>query len=233
MNNFRKTVKPLACLINLFILITFGLSALAQPIQKVKYKGKKWSLYSSPHLNIYLEKGATELSPDFISQMEEKFLSLSDRIGFYPDEKTDILIYDQPPKKYQPQNLRTYHHVEALASSSQLLQEISLGISHQIIYEMMGKPTYKKLPEWFLLGGAKYALEGNSEGADWDQIDVNQLYKLSGEPAMQAGFNYWNGLTNTYGQDHFHKLLNLARILRDEKRAFHQLTGDNLEVKSY
>ncbi|MCS6794947.1 MAG: hypothetical protein RMJ97_00745 [Raineya sp.] len=119
-------------------------------------------------------------------------------------------------------------------------KEISFGIAQIFVNEMMYGGNIREilkngalltLPDWFMPGVAAYAADPwSSEMDDYmrNSIDFPQLkrpHKLTGKEAMLVGQSIWNYIAIKYGESNISNILNLTRIIRNEKDAIASTLG--------
>lgn len=119
-------------------------------------------------------------------------------------------------------------------------KELSFGIAQIFVNEMMYGGSIREilkngalltLPEWFMPGVAAYVAEPwSSEMDDYMRNNIQyrstrRPHKLTGKEAMLAGQSIWNYIGMRYGESNIASILNLTRIVRDEKEAIASTLG--------
>lgn len=119
-------------------------------------------------------------------------------------------------------------------------KELSFGIAQIFVNEMMYGGNIREilkngalltLPDWFMPGIAAYAADPwSSEMDDYmrNSIQYSQLkrpHKLTGKEAMLVGQSIWNYIAIKYGESNISNILNLTRIIRNEKDAIANTLG--------
>ncbi|MEH0154736.1 hypothetical protein V6R21_11395 [Limibacter armeniacum] len=120
-------------------------------------------------------------------------------------------------------------------------EELTLGISDAFIFEMMYGGSLKdmlknsyllNLPDWFMSGASLYMAEGWSQEMDDYMRDffsrnpkVGKIRYLEGQEASRVGQSIWNYMAEKYGKANVSSVLNLTRIVRDEKVSIENTLG--------
>jgi len=119
-------------------------------------------------------------------------------------------------------------------------KELSFGIAQIFVNEMMYGGSIREilkngalltLPEWFMPGVAAYVAEPwSSEMDDYMRNNIQyritrKPHKLTGKEAMLVGQSIWNYIGMRYGESNISSILNLTRIVRDEKEAIASTLG--------
>jgi hypothetical protein len=133
-------------------------------------------------------------------------------------------------------------------SHAELDQQIRSALAEllvtQLLYggnarEMIRNSTLLNLPPWYTKGLVKYLAEG------WTTIDDNLLYdavknnhfnnlnKLSGKQAVNAGHALWSYIVTTYGESFIPQLLYTTRVHRNPDPAFIFVIGSSQENLIY
>ncbi|MBS1651886.1 MAG: PD40 domain-containing protein [Bacteroidetes bacterium] len=103
--------------------------------------------------------------------------------------------------------------------------------------EMLRNSTLLNLPDWFTKGLAKYLSEGWNSYSDnllYDALKndhFNNLNKLTGTQAINAGYALWFYIIDSYGEAVIPNLLYMARVGRSPDNAMQYVLGlsmDNL-----
>ncbi|MDX1904447.1 MAG: translocation protein TolB, partial [Thermonemataceae bacterium] len=124
-------------------------------------------------------------------------------------------------------------------------KELSFGIAQIFTNEMMYGGSIREilkngallsLPDWFMPGVAAFTAEPwSSEMDDYmrNAIFYRQLkspHKLAAKEAQWVGHSIWNYIAIKYGEINISSILNLTRIVRDEKIAISSTLGLPYEV---
>lgn len=120
-------------------------------------------------------------------------------------------------------------------------KELARGIADGYLFEMMYGGSLKdalrnnlllNLPPWFMTGAANYIAYGWSQDMDdymqaffKDNKKRTKIEYLQGENGRIVGQSMWNYLVETYGKSNMASVLNLTRVIRDEKQAIENTLG--------
>lgn len=138
--------------------------------------------------------------------------------------------------------------VEVAFSGSKYLfeEDVKRCISDALIFEMMYGGSLKdmikssyllNLPNWFIIGASDYIARGWSRDMDDKVRDFFSRHPkkfpniryLEGGDAKIVGQSIWNYLVEKYGKSNMASILNLTRIVRDEKVAIQNTLGISYE----
>ncbi|NLR91051.1 LpqB family beta-propeller domain-containing protein [Flammeovirga agarivorans] len=135
----------------------------------------------------------------------------------------------------------------AFSGSKHLYEEdVKRAISDALIFEMMYGGSLKdmikssylmNLPNWFVVGASDYIARGWSREMDDKVRDFFSRHPkkfpniryIEGENAKIVGQSIWNYLVEKYGRSNMASILNLTRIVRDEKVAIQNTLGISYE----
>lgn len=215
---------------------------------RVQQKVFNWKYYSSTNFDVYYYEGGRDLALEATRFLESQFDRVTDLVGYHPYSKTKVLIYNSAAELEQS-NIGLNNNEFALGGETefykqlvevafpgtldQFKQELLEKLSAMLINEMMFGGSLKdmfqssilmNLPEWFILGAARYVADGwNMEMDDYvrqliqeDKIQFNKLY---GEEAALAGQSMWNFIAEKYGRSNISNILNYTRIIRNEEKS--------------
>ncbi|KXX70137.1 PD40 domain-containing protein [Flammeovirga sp. SJP92] len=138
--------------------------------------------------------------------------------------------------------------VEVAFSGAKYLfeEDVKRSIADALIFEMMYGGSLKdmikssylmNLPNWFIVGASDYIARGWSRDMDDKVRDFFSRHPkkfpniryLEGENAKIVGQSIWNYLVEKYGKSNMASILNLTRIVRDEKVAIQNTLGISYE----
>ncbi|MBB6459934.1 PD40 domain-containing protein [Flammeovirga kamogawensis] len=138
--------------------------------------------------------------------------------------------------------------VEVAFSGSKYIfeEDIKRSIADALIFEMMYGGSLKdmikssylmNLPNWFIVGASDYISRGWSREMDDKVRDFFSRHPkkfpnirfLEGDDAKIVGQSIWNYLVEIYGKSNMASILNLTRIVRDEKVAIQNTLGISYE----
>jgi Tol biopolymer transport system component len=222
---------------------------------RIQYKDFDWFYYSTDNFDVYYYAGGKENAKIAIEYLESEFDRITDLVGYSPYAKTKIFLYNSI-NDLQQSNIGIDDQVFTIGGQtsfvklqteiafpgtiSEFKKELVLKIAEMLINDMMFggsladmfQSTYlMTLPEWFILGAARYAAEGWSvEMDDYLRDAINdksfkKLNKFEGENAAILGQSVWNFIASRYGKSNISNVLNLTRIIRNEENSIASTLG--------
>ncbi|WP_020527485.1 hypothetical protein [Flexithrix dorotheae] len=228
---------------------------------RVQYKKMDWRYISTPNFDVYFYDGGYDVAKLAAKYAEDDFDRITDMVGFSPYNKTKILIYNSIID-LQQSNIGVYHQgfdeggqtnfvrseieLAFTGNKAQFKEELALGISDILIFEMMYGGSLKEifqssyllnLPEWFMAGAARYIAHGWDVEMDDYMRDimargkVKKITNIEGEDAKLVGQAVWNYIAEEYGKSNIANVLNLTRIVRNEEQSIQQTLG--ISFKSF
>lgn len=225
-------------LIGVFIIL-FTLSAESQTLTQEKEKGALWSVLKSENFNVHFIDIDKQKAEYVAEQAEMVFAKSTNIIGYLPVSKFDIYIN----KALTEKDLDLYdnkltHEILVKTPDDESINRLSFQFNYQLVLDMLGKQVYKRLPDWFVIGIADYITHEKVNQQEIESLYLQKLAKLSGEEAALTGSVIWNYIVQKYGEEKVADLINLSRILKDEKRGIQQTLGLSYEeliadVKQY
>lgn len=161
-------------------------------------------------------------------------------------QQSNIGIYYQGYKASgQTRFVRPEVEIAFNGNKSDYYKELTHGISDAFIFEMMYGGSLKdmlknsyllNLPDWFMTGASLYIAEGWSKEMDdyvRDFLSKNKklpkIRYLEGKEAIRIGQSIWNYMAEKYGKANVSSVLNLTRIVRDEKVSIENTLGISYE----
>jgi len=250
---FRFLVLSISFLLSNIIyaqntLITFGKN-------RVQYEKFEWKSYETDNFEIYYNKGGVRAAKFAAYYLEEQFNEITDVLGYTPYTKAKVLIYNSISDLQQSniglgkENLqiggqtnffKSQVEVAYTGSIEEFKQELRYGISQVYVHEMlyggslkdMLQSTYlSEFSEWFQLGAAAYIAKGWNEEMDnyvRNLVAEGKLKKptlFSDYDAIIIGQSVWNFIAEKHGKENISSILNLARIIRNEKNSVSSTLG--------
>jgi hypothetical protein len=227
---------------------TFGKS-------RVQYKKFYWRSLSTANFNIYYYDNGSRLANFATRFLETEFDKITDVLGYTPYYKSKIFIFNsiadlqQSNVDIENSNViiggqtdffKSLVEVPYTGSEVEFKKELRRGVAQMLIREMMFGGSLKemvqssylgKFSEWFLLGAANYVAEGWSEEMDDHLRDLFNSRRpkkpnlLSGKDAILVGQSIWNFIAEKYGSSNISSILNLARIIRNERNSIGNALG--------
>jgi hypothetical protein len=226
---------------------------------RVQYQRFDWQYITTNNFEVYYYEGGLELAQLAAQYAEEDFVRITDMVGFSPYNKTKLFIYQSITDLQQSnigitnqglsvggqtRFVRSEVEVPFTGNRSQFKKEIAYGIADVLIFEMMYGGNLKevlssnyllRLPEWFMAGAAKYIAEGWSIEMDdymrdlLSQKSFPKPHRMRGEEAAVVGQSIWNFIAEEYGKTNVSSVLNLTRIVRNEKSSIQGSLGITYE----
>jgi Tol biopolymer transport system component len=222
---------------------------------RVQYKKPYWRNKKTANFDIYYYDNGARLSDFAIRYLETEFDEITDILGYTPYFKSKIFIYNSISDLQQSNvgiddsNLIVGGQTELFKSQIEIpftgsevdfKIELRRGVALMLIREMMFGGSLKemlqssylgKFSESFLFGAARYVAEGWSEEMDDYMRDLFSSRRakkpnlLSGKEAALVGQSIWNYIAEKYGQSNISSILNLARIIRNERNSIGSALG--------
>jgi hypothetical protein len=222
---------------------------------RVQYKKFNWRSLNAPNFDVYHYDYGARLANFAVRYLETEFDNITDLIGYTPYFKTKIFIYNSISDLQQSNVgiddfnaiiggqtdfFKSQVEIPFTGSEVEFKKELRRGLAQMLIKEMMFGGNLKdmvqnsylgKFSEWFLLGAAAYTAEGWSEQMDdhlRDLIRTGKLRRpalLTGRDAVLVGQSIWNYVAEKYGKANVSSVLNLARIIRNEKNSISSALG--------
>jgi Tol biopolymer transport system component len=222
---------------------------------RVQYKKPYWRHKSTANFDIYYYDNGARLSDFAIRYLETEFDEITDMLGYTPYFKSKIFIYNSISDLQQSNvgiddsNLIVGGQTELFKSQIEIpftgsevdfKIELRRGVALMLIREMMFGGSLKemlqssylgKFSESFLFGAARYVAEGWSEEMDDYMRDLFSSRRakkpniLSGKEAALVGQSIWNYIAEKYGKSNISSILNLARIIRNERNSIGSALG--------
>jgi WD40 repeat protein len=221
-------------------------------VQKRKFK---WQYISTQNFDVYFFDGGRDLANYAARYAEQNFDKMCRVVGFSPYHKVKLIIYNSVADAQQSNIgiedpdievggytnfVKSRIEVPFRGSRTQFNKDIDQGIADVIINVMMYGGNLKDvvqssfllaLPDWFLAGASRYISEGWSiEMDDYmrDLVKKNKIKKpssMEGRQAHLVGQSIWNYIAKKYGEENMGNILNLTRIMRDEKESIENTLG--------
>ncbi len=222
---------------------------------RIQYKDFNWRNLSTLNFDIYYYDNGSRMANFATRYLESEFDEITDILGYTPYFKTKIFIYNSITDLQQSNvgidddNVITGGQTDFFKSQVEIpytgsevafKEELRRGIALMLIREMMFGGSLKdmlqssylgKFSEWFLLGAAAYVAEGWSEEMDdhirdlFDKRKTKKPNLLSDQDAVLVGQSIWNFIAEEYGIANISNILNLARIIRNERNSIGSSLG--------
>ena len=228
---------------------------------RVQYKPFDWQYYSTNNFDIYYYQGGGDYAKQAIDFLEEEFTRLTDILGYAPYAKTRIFLYNSVHDLQQSNRgidgaiftiggqtdfIKLQMEVAHPGNSVEFRKEIVYRLSRALLEDMMFGGSLAEifqssyllsLPRWFIDGAARYLAYGwDPEMDDFtrDYIGkkrIKKLIKIDGDVAGIIGQSLWNYIALVYGKSNISNILNLTRIIRNEKTGISSTLG--VDYKSF
>ncbi len=222
---------------------------------RVQYKAFNWKYLSTANFDIYHYDYGARLANFATRFLETEFDQITKILGYPPYYKSKIFIYnsisdlqqsnvgidnDQVIVGGQTEFLKSQIEIPYTGSEEEFKRELRRGVALLLVREMMFGGSLKdmlqssylgKFSEWFLLGAAAYVAEGWNEEMDDHLRDLMRKRRvkkpslLEGEDAILVGQSIWNFIAKEYGTTNISNILNLARIIRNERNSIGSTLG--------
>ncbi|WP_026999076.1 hypothetical protein [Eisenibacter elegans] len=222
---------------------------------RVQHKRFYWSYYKTDNFDIYFYDGGARMANLAARYLETEFDRLTNALGYLPSRKAKIFIYNSVDELQQSNIglgrealqvggqtnfINAQAEIPYTGSEISFKKELLYGVSYMFVTEMLYGGNIKDLlqntyggefSDWFIGGAAAYVAFGWNEEMD-DKIRSLVISKklkrpnlLTGEDAVIAGQSIWNFIAEKYGKNNLSNVLNLARILRNEKKSIASTFG--------
>lgn len=253
--------------IKLLVLVLLSNVAIGQHYttpfgqNRIQYKNLDWYYYSTNNFDVYYYPGGQEYALEAIDFLEEEFVTLTDKLGYAPYNKTKILIYNSI-HDLQQSNIgidgavytiggrtdfvKLQVEVAYPGQASQFRQDLFLKLTSTLIQDMMYGGSLAEifqnsylltLPDWFIDGAARYMAYGWTKEMDdylrdyMSRKKIKKLKRIDKESAAIVGQSIWNYIAVKYGESNISNILNLTRIIRKEENSIANTLG--LSFKSF
>lgn len=228
--------------------VTFGKN-------RVQYKSFNWRVLSTTNFDVYYYDNGARMANFASLFLEDQFDRITDLLGYTPYAKTKIFVYNSITDLQQSNVgldkdfvgnggktnfFKAQVEVPYTGNETKFKRELKLGVSQMFINEMMFGGSLKDMlqssyignfPEWFLEGAAAYVAEGWNHDMDNYMRDLFTHRKrrnpniTSGQEAIYVGQSVWNFIAEKYSKTNISNILNLARIIRNEKNSISSSLG--------
>ncbi|WP_027003583.1 BamA/TamA family outer membrane protein [Hugenholtzia roseola] len=224
---------------------------------RVQYRSFEWEFYASDNFDVYFYGGNESLARLTAQYAEAEFPRLTDLLGFSPYSKIRIFVYQsvedlqQSNIGIQEQGFRLGGQTNFAKSvveiafttdreayHKQLTREVADMMLFEMLYggnirEVLQSSYFLTLPDWFIAGASAYAAEGWSlEMDNFIRVNIHNkkiknIDNFSNIEARLVGQSIWNYLAESYGKNTISNVLNLTRIVRNERSSIQNTLGIN------
>ena len=228
---------------------------------RIQYKEFDWYFYSTNNFDIYYYEGGGDYAEQALEFLEDEFNRLTDILGYAPYAKTKIFLYNSIHDLQQSNKgidgatftiggqtdfIKLQMEVAHPGTATGFREEIVYRFARILIEDMMFGGSLAEifqsayllsLPRWFIDGAARYLAYGWSTDMDDHIRDyighqrIKKLVKIEGDEAGIVGQSIWNYISLIYGKSNISNVLNLTRIIRNEKTSISSTLG--LDYKQF
>ena len=228
---------------------------------RIQYKDFDWYFYSTNNFDIYYYEGGGDYAEQALEFLEDEFNRLTDILGYAPYAKTKIFLYNSIHDLQQSNKgidgatftiggqtdfIKLQMEVAHPGTATGFREEIVYRFARILIEDMMFGGSLAEifqsayllsLPRWFIDGAARYMAYGWSTDMDDHVRDyighqrIKKLVKIEGDEAGIVGQSIWNYISLIYGKSNISNVLNLTRIIRNEKTSISSTLG--LDYKQF
>ncbi|MEM6298078.1 MAG: translocation protein TolB, partial [Bacteroidota bacterium] len=222
---------------------------------RVQYRSFTWQYLSTPNFEIHFYGDGETIARQTATIAEQEYERITRTIGFAPYNKVKVFVYHSVADLQQSNvgvseqdfslggqtNFnKSIVELAYTGSRSSYRDELIREISDALLFEMMYGGNLKEilqssyllsLPDWFISGASSYVTESWSlEMDDFVRAQVadrkfDKPDLFTGEEARYIGHSIWNFIAIKYGQNALANILNLTRIVRNERGAIQSSIG--------
>ncbi len=214
---------------------------------RIQTKKFQWRYISTTNFDVYYYAHGSKVAQNSIRFLENEFVKITETVGYTPDNKFKVFIYNSISdlrqsnvgieqesihSSGQTDFFKPQIEIPFAGSEEEFKKELRFGIASMLLRKMMFGNNFKnilqnsytgKFNDWFLIGAAKYIAEGWSLEMDDYMRDmcrnnkIKRPYLLKGKDALLAGQSVWNYIAEKYGNANISSILNLARLVGNER----------------
>lgn len=222
---------------------------------RVQFGEFRWENYSTTNFDVYFYQGGNRAAKFASYFLETEFNEMADLLGYTPSKKAKIFIYNSIRDLQQSNIglgkegvnnggqanfLNSQAEIAYKGSEVQFKKDLRIMMGQIYVHEMLYGGSLKDViqstylsdfTEWFQLGAAAYVAEGWSQEMDDFVMELFMSKKikkpnlLEGRDAVLVGQSIWNFIVEKYGKYNISNILNLARIIRNEKKSITNTLG--------
>jgi len=222
---------------------------------RVQYRTFNWKYISSENFDVYYYDERRKVATESIQYLETEFDRITDLIGYPPQLKSKIFLYNSVTDMQQSnmgingqqfpvgggaEFIKPYVEIAHPGTLDEFKEELIYKVADLMVNEMMFGGSLKdmfqnavllNLPEWFVDGASLYAAKGwNSEMDDYVRQlirskRINKALKLTGPEAALVGQSIWNYIAEKYGKGSVANILNYTRVIRNEQKSMYITLG--------
>lgn len=222
---------------------------------RVQFGEFRWENYSTTNFDVYFYQGGNRAAKFASYFLETEFDDMADLLGYTPSKKAKVFIYNSTRDLQQSNIglgkegannggqanfLNSQAEIAYKGSEVQFKKDLRVMMGQIYVHEMLYGGSLKDViqstylsdfTEWFQLGAAAYVAEGWSQEMDdfVMELFISKKIKkpnlLEGKDAILVGQSIWNFIAEKYGKYNISNILNLARIIRNEKKSITNTLG--------
>lgn len=222
---------------------------------RIQYRTFDWKVVRTSNFEIYFYEDGEQIANLAAQYAESDFDRITELLGYTPYNRIKLFLYNSPQELAQSNigaaPLGDLNRKELDLSKSrvelaftgdqvsfrrQLIRDVSMLYVYDMLYggslkDALQSSLLLTLPDWFMPGMAAYVAEGWSAELD-DYIrdasinrPIRKPSNLTGIDAERVGQSIWNYIGQKYGRDNISNILNLTRIIRDERSSIQSTLG--------
>jgi len=222
---------------------------------RVQYRAFEWQYVSTDNFDVYYYDDRRKIATEAIQYLETEFDRITDLIGYPPNLKTKVFLYNSVTDLQQSNMgitgqqftvggqtdfIKPYVEIAHPGTLDEFKEELVYKVADLMVNEMMFGGSLKdmfqnavllNLPDWFIDGASLYAAKGwNAEMDDYVRQlvrskRVTRALKLSGPEAALIGQSIWNYIVEKYGKGSVANILNYTRVIRNEQKSMYITLG--------
>lgn len=251
----RVWVTFLASFISLMAYGQLPISSEAFNKNRVQYRNFRWQYLVTANFEVHFYGSNEAIARHTAEVAENEYRRVTRLIGFSPYNKVKIFLYasvsdlqqsnlgvaDQDfalggQTNFNKSVVELAYTGERQSYRDELVREITDALLFEMMYggnlkEVLQSSYLLSLPEWFIAGASAYVTESWSREMDDfvrahvadRRFDKPDLYQ--GEDARHLGHSIWNFIAMKYGRTALANVLNLTRIVRNERTAIQNSLG--------
>ncbi|MGF1532611.1 MAG: hypothetical protein ACFCUI_02830 [Bernardetiaceae bacterium] len=240
---------------NFYALAQLPVRSEAFSKNRVQHQNFQWRYLSSPNFDVHFYGKGESIARQSLRIAEEEYRYITRQIGFSPYNKIKIFLYasvsdlqqsnlgerDQDFSLGGQTNFqKSVIELAFTGDRNSYRRELIREITDALLFDMMYGGTLKEtlqssyllsLPEWFISGASAFVTENWSQ--EMDDFVRTHLFErrfekpdiYTGYQATHIGHSIWNYIALKYGNTAVANILNLTRIVRNERTAIQNSLG--------
>jgi hypothetical protein len=221
----------------------------------VQFRNFAWKQFSSPNFDIFFCDKNENLAKITAQNAEDDFRYITNLIGYAPVARIRVFVYpsvsdlrqsnigiNQQDFKVGGQTNFAKNVIEVAFTGTQTSyrEQLRYEIANALLLDMVYGGNLKdvlqttyllSLPNWVLEGAAAYCAYGWNEKCDnfiRDRLTAGKLKNpedYEGTDAVLVGQSVWSFVVQEFGESSMSNILNLIRIMRNEKSSIYNATS--------